>query len=122
MHPLCSLQNYSQFLSHGNILNVQQQMYGLKRCGTYTHNGILLSHKKEKMPFIATMMGLETLILSEIRKRKTNTIFYHLYVESNIWHKRTYIQKRNKLVDLKKTYGCQLGGGRREWDGLGVCG
>ena len=42
----------------------------------YIHNGILLSHKKNKiMPFAATGMELETLILSEvIRKRKINTI------------------------------------------------
>ena len=41
----------------------------------YIHNGILLSHKKnEIMPFAATWMELETLILSEVRKRKTNAI------------------------------------------------
>ena len=41
----------------------------------YIPNGILLSHKKNKiMPFAATWMELETLILSEVRKRKTNTI------------------------------------------------
>ena len=39
------------------------------------HNGILLSHKKEqKMPFAATWMELETLIQSEVRKRKTKTV------------------------------------------------
>ena len=38
-------------------------------------NGILLSHKKEKItPFAATWMQLENLILSNVRKRKTNTI------------------------------------------------
>ena len=36
---------------------------GLGRC-VYIHNGILLSHKKDKlMPFAATWMELETLIL-----------------------------------------------------------
>ena len=41
----------------------------------YIHNGILLSHKKNRiMPLAATWMELETLILSEkVRKRKTNT-------------------------------------------------
>ena len=43
--------------------------------------------KKGIMPFVATWIELETLILSEVRKRKTNTIRYHLYLESNIWHK-----------------------------------
>ena len=28
---------------------------------------------------------LEILILSEVRKRKTNTICFHLYVESKLW-------------------------------------
>ena len=33
-------------------------------------------------------MELETLIPSEeVRKRKTNVIWYHLCLESNIWHK-----------------------------------
>ena len=36
------------------------------------HNGILLTHKEDRiMPFSATWMELETLILSEVRKRKT---------------------------------------------------
>ena len=41
----------------------------------YIYNGILLSHKKnEIMPLAATWMDLEIIILSEVRKRKTNTI------------------------------------------------
>ena len=36
------------------------------------------------MSFGATSMDLEISILSEVRKRKTNTIQYHLYVESKI--------------------------------------
>ena len=40
------------------------------------HNGLLLSHKKNNkiVPFAATWMDLEIIILSEVRKRKTNTI------------------------------------------------
>ena len=42
----------------------------------YTYNGILLSHKKknEILPFAATWMDLELLILSEVSQRKTNII------------------------------------------------
>ena len=37
----------------------------------YRHNGILLSHKNNKiMPFASTWMELETLILSEVRERQ----------------------------------------------------
>ena len=42
----------------------------------YRHNGILLSHKKNKiMPFAATWMELETLILSEASQKEKDK--YH---------------------------------------------
>ena len=34
----------------------------------HIHNGILLSHEKDIMPFAATWMQLEMIILSEVRK------------------------------------------------------
>ena len=39
-------------------------------------NRLLLSHKKknEIMPFVATWMELEIIILSEVSQKKTNTI------------------------------------------------
>ena len=38
-------------------------------------NGILLGHEKnERMPFAATWMDLELIILSEVSQRKTNVI------------------------------------------------
>ena len=50
-------------------------MNGLRRCGT-TYNGILFSHKKDKiMLFEATWMELEILMLTEeSQKEKTDTI------------------------------------------------
>ena len=87
---------------------------------THTHTGILLSHKKNKtMSFAAIWMDLETTILSEVRKIKTNTIWYHLYVESKIRHKWTYLWNKNRLIDNKLWMPRGWGWGR---DGLGVWG
>ena len=47
----------------------------------HRYNGILLSQKKDEiMPFIATRMDLEIIILSEVSQAKTNIVWYHLYV------------------------------------------
>ena len=49
----------------------------------HTHNGVLFSSKRnEIMPFVTTWMDIEIIILSKISQRKTNIIWYHLYVES----------------------------------------
>ena len=49
----------------------------------YTTEYYSVIKKNEIMPFAATCMDLEIIILREISQRKTNTICYHLYVESN---------------------------------------
>ena len=72
--------------------------------------------KKEIMPFAATWMNLEIIILSEVNQRKTN-IIYHLYVESKILikmnlytrHNITYIQDITNLWLLKGRGGYKLG-------------
>ena len=61
-------------------------MNGL-RCGIYIHNRTLLSHKKKNkiMPFAATWMELEALIL---KVKSERPIPYDVtYLESNMWHK-----------------------------------
>ena len=51
---------------------------------TYTHSGILFSHKKnEILPLAATGMDLEGIMLSEISQiEKDKHCMIHLYVES----------------------------------------
>ena len=57
--------------------------------------------KNEIMPFAATWMDPKIIILSKIRTRKTNTVWYHLYVESKIQHKWIYLWNRNRLTDIE---------------------
>ena len=58
----------------------------------HIYNGILLNHKKnEIMPYAATWMDIEIVILS-LSNKKPNIIWYHLYVEfkNNGTNKLTY--------------------------------
>ena len=49
------------------------------------------------MPFAATWMDLEIIVLSEVnQKEKDNTIWYHLYVEFKIQDKWTYLWNRDR--------------------------
>ena len=76
--------------------------------------------KNEIMPFAATWMDPEIIILSEVRQWKTNIIWYYLHVESKkkgtnelICRTETDSQNLKHLWLLKGT-------GGRGWDGLGV--
>ena len=44
---------------------------------------------------------MHLIIPSEIRRRKTTTICYHLYLGSKIWHKSTYPRNRNRFTDIE---------------------
>ena len=49
----------------------------------HIYTGILLRHKKDEiLPFSATWMDPEIIILSEVTQRKTNIMLYHLSRES----------------------------------------
>ena len=90
------------------------------RAHTYTHTLEYYSAIKnnEIMPFAATQMDLEIIILNEVRKRKQNAIWYHLYVESKIQEKSTYLQNKNRFIYREQTCGCQEGGERNGSLGL----
>ena len=52
-------------------------------------------------------MELETIILCEVSQKKTNTTWYHSYVESNYKNKdtdKTYLQNKNRFKDIKNKF------------------
>ena len=60
----------------------------------------------------------------------TNTIRYHLYVESKIWQKWTYLQNRKRLIDIENSPAAAKGkkeaGGKKkkrilEWVAVSFC-
>ena len=61
--------------------------------------------KNEIVPFVATWMDLENIMLSEIRQKKTNTTWYHSYVKSAKTIPWMYTQNRTRLTDRKPTSG-----------------
>ena len=71
-----------------------------KMCYIYTIEYHSAIKKNEIMPFAATWVDLEIIVLSEIRKRKTNNIWYHLYVKSKKLVQMNLSMKRNRLTDL----------------------
>ena len=89
----------------------------------YKCNGILAIKKNRIMPFAATWMDLEIIILSEVSQRKTSIIWYYSFVEPNfkINDINELIYKTETYRFWKQTYGYQRGniGGRGKlgaWD------
>ena len=57
-------------------------MNGYIRCGAHTHTGILIIKKKDEiMPFAATGIQLEIIILSEVRDRQISSTTYRWKLE-----------------------------------------
>ena len=77
------------------------------KLGIYTVEYYSAIKKNKIISFAATWMEHFILkyilyfqtILGEVKRRKTNTIWYHLYLESNIWHNGTF-PKQRKLNDF----------------------
>ena len=72
----------------------------------YTTDYYSAINKNEIMPFAATWMDLEIVILSEVSQTKTNIIRYHLYVESkkmiqmNLFTKQKWTHRHRKQTWL----------------------
>ena len=116
--PLCSLLHYLQLPPHGNNPNVHQQMNGLRRYGAYTQwNATWPSKKNKIMPFAATCMELESLILSKSERERQ--ISYHT---TYIWNLIYGTNEQNRNNHGQRTDLCLPMGRGREWDGLGVLG
>ena len=83
----------------------------------------------EIMPCAQTWMNLETILLSKVRKKKTNTTwqtedkYQHSCVESKILHKRTYIWNSSRLTDIENSFMVakeEEGQGGQEVLGVGI--
>ena len=88
-----------------------------KRWYIYTMEYYLAIRKNDIMPFAVMWVELETLMLSK-SERERQIPHDITYLESNIWHKYVFPQKRNSWtwrIDLWLLRG-------REWDGLGAWG
>ena len=76
----------------------------------YTMEYYLAIKKNEIMPFAATWMDLEIIILSAVSQTKTNIIWYQLYVESKkMIHMNVFTEQKQTYRHRKQTYGYQRG-------------
>ena len=61
----------------------------------HIHNDTLLSDKKDGLPFVTIRMDLEGITLSEIRQRKTNTMWSHMW---NLKNKTNKTNENNQWL------------------------
>ena len=82
-----------------------------RRCDICIHGRILLSLKKNGiMPFVATWMGLEMIILGEVRQRRTNIISLICRTQKMI-QMNLFTKLKQSHRHGKQTYGYQRGKG-----------
>ena len=83
----------------------------------HIHNGILLTHKKEQNNAICSNIDgtRDSHTKWNVRKIKTNTIWYHLYLESIYGTNEPFHRKENHKHG-EQTCGYQRGGGVNEMD------
>ena len=62
--------------------------------------------KNEIMPFTATWMDLEIIIVSEVRERQVS--YDITYMESKLY-KWTYLKNKNRIIDIENKHGYHSG-------------
>ena len=82
-----------------------------KEC-IYTMEYYSAIKKNEIMPFGTTWLDLEGITLSEISQIKTNTVWYHLYVEYKKIKQVNIANKKQTHTYKGQTSGYQCGKGR----------
>ena len=73
----------------------------------YIQWNITQPQKEWVMPFLATKMDPEIIILSEVSQREKDMLRHHLYMETKKWYEGPYLQNRvtdieNKLMATKR--------------------
>ena len=77
----------------------------------FTHNGILLSHKKEIMPFYIKMDGPRDFYTKWSTSEKERQIYAIIYMWNlKKWWKGTYLQNRLKDIENKLMVAWKGGG------------
>ena len=82
-----------------NYLGVNQQMNGQRKCEIYILTTVP-PQKSEILPFLTTSMDCEGIVLSEISEKKTNTLGFHLHVESKTKTKKKLIESKLVIVRI----------------------
>ena len=108
--------------SNQNMESAYMSIRWMNEDVVHVYNGMLLSHRKEWNNSICSNMDLTRDYRTKwnVRKKKTDTIGYHLYIESKIWHKWPYLWTKQNHGHEAQTGGCPGGGGRRR-DRKGGC-
>ena len=87
----------------------------------HVYNAILLSHKKEQnFAMCSNMDELGGHHAKWAKTEKTNTVWYHLHVESKKYDKLMNITKKQTHRYREQTSGYQWGGGGMAKRGRGV--